>query len=95
MPIAIVNRRMRRPALSTTRQARAVPTNWMRPTEMDTSLLFVKPATAKMPAALKRTALTPLNCWKIINPMLIIRGLYITGDNQSFSVGLSLRSAKK
>ena len=81
--IDIVNKRTRRPVLSITKHAKLVPKNWTKPTEMLTSLLSVKPATAKILAALNTTAVIPDSCWKIINPMLIIKGFVITGDNQS------------
>ena len=83
MPIAPVNRRIRRPALSMIKHAKPVLTNWITPRAMLTSLPSLKPARAKMLAALKRIGLIPQNCWKTINPMLIIRGLAITGDSHS------------
>ena len=59
MAIDIVNKRTRRPVLSTTKHAKLVPKNWTKPIEMLTSLLSVKPATAKILAALNTTAVIP------------------------------------
>ena len=93
IPSAIVHKRMRRPALSINRHAKAVPTNCIKPTEMLTTLPLSKPASLKMLAALKRTALTPQNCWITINPILISRGCKMTDERQSCHLSLSLRSA--
>ena len=94
MAIDIVNKRTRRPVLSTTKHAKLVPKNWTKPIEMLTSLLSVKPATAKILAALNTTAVIPDSCWKIVNPMLIIKGFVITGDNQSGNESFSSRPAR-
>ena len=83
IPIAIVRRGIRRPALSIIRHAKAPPSNRIKPTEMLTSFPFLKPATIKMPAALKRTTEFPPNCWKNFNPTLISKGFANAGDNHS------------